>query len=268
MNKAIRGSIMLAGIKLEVFHIPQTQSNFYVFSQTQVATAVNVPKMYVTRWLKNKESTVESGFYESQYLDSKRVEALPGNNFTGHKIESNKQGKRGESRIKIVPIELAVEFWLDQALTRNNEQAIALTYACLNEALKRRCDEIFLGKLTTDLIDYESDTEDDKNNFLTYLQSRSILRDSHISFTNCCLYNGFNAAIAHNEITKQLLGKTAKELREDELINGNYRVGLNHIPNSDELILIAKVKLEFSRYRHGNVYERVKRAVNEIMKLK
>lgn len=254
MNKATRATIKLSGIPIEVFQLPP--SGNYVMSQSQVAKAVDVHKSTISRWL----STQESGLSLLQNLNLNDVQDLPGKDYRCYKIgfDSEVSSRRGgNGKINIVSIQLASEFWMEQAL-KGNQLAISLAYACLEESLKRRCDSAFDIQMTDDI--YEDESIDVRSK---WLESRSYCKDAHISFMNCCKYNGFNAAIAHNEITKRIVGKTAKELREDELINGDYRVGLNHVDQHENLVRIAQVKLQFSRYGKGNVFERVKRALKE-----
>jgi hypothetical protein len=240
-NKAIRTTIEISGISVEVFRLPDGQ---YVMSQSQVALVIEVQSVLVLRFLSEK-------WLEGKLDKDYRSYKLPTQNDT--------KGRGGNNRqIKPIDITLASEFWAEQAF-KGNKLAQALTYACILETLKRRCDNAFDIAKTTEQYEHESIT-----NRTTWLESRSFLKDAHISFTNCCLYNGFNAAIAHDSITKAVLGKTAQELREDDVINGDYRIGLNHVQRVEELTKIAKVKLAFSKYKVGNVHERVKRAVQEV----
>ncbi|MBE9059299.1 hypothetical protein [Sphaerospermopsis sp. LEGE 08334] len=256
MNKATRAMIQISGIDVEVFRLPDGE---YVMSQSQVAKAVNTSEFNVRYFLKNR--TEESGFQVREKLDTKQVETLSGKDFkfdNSIAIGRDDHGRGGRGEIKIVPIQVATEFWIEQAL-KHNPIAVPLAYACLEETLKRRCDNAFDIAKTSEQYEQES-----INSREQWLESRGFLKDAHASFTNCCNYNGFNAAIAHNEITKQLLGKVANELRENELINGDWKIGLNHIADYQDLIRVARVKLQFSRYRSGNVRERIKRAIKDL----
>ncbi|MEH2295100.1 hypothetical protein [Nostoc sp.] len=126
--------------------------------------------------------------------------------------------------------------------------------------MERRCDKAFaLGKTEKE---YE---EEAAINRQTWEKSRGFLKDAHASFTNCCLANTFHCAIAHDKITTAVCGKTARELRELEVIEGcDPTVGLNHIENLEQLQQVARVKLEFARYRTGNVDQRIERAIEAV----
>ncbi len=246
--------IQISGIDVEVFRLPDGE---YVMSQSQVAKAVNTSEFNVRYFLKNR--TEESGLLNRENLDLKQVESLSGKGYIiekNHQIKKDWVGRGAGNKIKIVPIQVAT--WIEQAL-KHNPIAVPLAYACLEETLKRRCDNAFDIAKTSEQYEQES-----INSREQWLESRGFLKDAHASFTNCCNYNGFNAAIAHNEITKQLLGKVANELRENELINGDWKIGLNHIADYQDLIRVARVKLQFSRYRSGNVRERIKRAIKDL----
>ena len=245
MNKAIRTTIQLSGIELEVFRVATNgDDNDYVMSQSQVAHAIEVHRSLVLR-----------------FVESKQLEASDSNNFqccTSIKIEKDWKGQGNRQTIKTVPIKLASEFWAEQAF-KGNKIAQALVFACVQEALKRRCDIAFDKPKTTE--EYEQENIVDRQ---SWMDSRSFLKDAHASFTNCCLYNTINAAVAHDLITLAVVGKKAADLREDDLVMGRATVGLNHIVNEEDLIKIAKVKLQFSRYRTGNVKERISKAMNEL----
>ena len=241
MNKAIITHIDLSGIELEVFML---SDGSYVMSQSQVSLAVEVHRNGMLRFLESKQL---------ECSDSNSLGCYKTCEFTFNDKNGNSRGK-----IKGVSIDLASEFWLHQAI-KGNKLAQSLAYACLQESLKRRCDAAFNTVKTEN--EYEQDSFDSRT---SWLESRAFLKDAHISFMNCCYYNGFNGAVAHDTITKAVCGKTARELRFEELINGDPKIGLNHIEVTDDLIKIAKVKLEFSRYKVGNVHQRVKRAVEKL----
>jgi NACalpha-BTF3-like transcription factor len=261
MNKAVRAIIQISGIEVEVFKVASNgDDNDYVISQSQVAKAIDTNEANVRYFLSSK-ATKESGLSTREKSSEKQLGTSQGKGYRDHKIDfdNEKAGRRGgNSHIKPLPINLASEFWATQAF-KGNTKAQSLVYACVLESFKRRCDNAFGIPKTTD--EYEEESIVDRQ---TWMESRNFLKDAHASFTNCCLYNGFNAAVAHDEITMSVCGKTAKELRLDDLVDGCPRVGLNHVINTDDLVTIAKVKLAFSRYKVGTVKQRVKRAVEAV----
>ncbi|WP_375501683.1 hypothetical protein [uncultured Nostoc sp.] len=241
MSKAKRAMIKIAGIEVEVFQLPDGE---YVMSQSQVAIAVKVHK-----------------FLMSRFLDEMWLEGRLHKDYRSHKIPSfnDSKGRGGNNNpISIIPIDIASEFWAEQAF-KGNIKAQALTLACVKEALKRRCDKAFNQVKTEE--QYENEAIVSRE---TWEKSRSFLKDAHASFVNCCDANTFIRSVAHDKITIAVCGKTARELRELEVIEGSPKVGLNHIDNAETLKQIAKVKLEFSRYRIGNVDERIKRALKVV----
>lgn len=239
-SKAIRTNIQISGITLEVFRLPNGE---YVMSQTQVAEAVGKQEISVRRFLTAKQR-------EGNQSKSYRSDTITFNSTTGN--------RGGNGKINIMSIDLASEFWTIQSF-KGNTKAQALVYACMKEALKRRCDLAFGKMQTTE--DYERESIKDRE---SWKKSREFLKDAHASFTNCCEAQGFHHAKAHDAITLAVVGKTAQELRLDDTVDGMPRVGLNHIANPDDLAKIAQVKLLFAKYRSGGVDQRVKRAIKEL----
>lgn len=239
-NKAKRATIQIGGIEVEVFQLPDGE---YVMSQSQVAKAIGKHRFSVSR-----------------FLDEMWLEGRLDKDYRCHNIDfdSTTSSRGGNGQINIIPIDIASEFWTEQAF-KGNIKAQSLIQACIREALERRCDKAFEQVKTEQ--EYESATTTSRE---TWEQSRGFLKDAHASFTNCCMANTFVKSVAHDKITIAVCGKTARELRELEVIEGCPRVGLNHIDNAETLQQIARVKLEFSRYRTGNVDERIKRALQVI----
>lgn len=241
MKKARRAIIKIASVEVEVFQLPDGE---YVMSQTQVAKVVDVGKVLVLRFLNKK--WLEGELYKD---------------YRSFKIatENDSLGRGGNNNpIKPVPVELASEFWFEQAI-KGNIKAQALMKACLDETLKRRCDKTF------EVVKGENDYEEETGiKYQTWMESRSFLKDAHASFTNCCLYNDFVAAIAHDKITIAVCGMTAKELRELDVVEGSEKIGLNHIKDMEVLTKIARVKLEFSKLRTGNVDQRIEKALQRV----
>ncbi|MFN6484546.1 MULTISPECIES: hypothetical protein [unclassified Nostoc] len=241
MKKARRATIKIAGNEVEVFQLPDGE---YVMSQSQVALAVEKHRSLMLRFL------------DRMWLEGKLYK-----DYRSHKIPSlnDSEGRGGNNNpISIIPIDIASAFWMDQAF-KGNIKAQSLVQACVQETLKRRCDKAFSQVKTEQ--EYEQESIHSRE---TWEQSRGFLRDAHASFINCCTANTFVKSVAHDKITLAVCGKTARELRELEVIEGSPKVGLNHIENAEVLRQIAKVKLEFARYRTGNVDQRIDRAMLSI----
>ncbi|MDZ8105090.1 MAG: hypothetical protein RM338_05620 [Nostoc sp. DedQUE12a] len=135
-------------------------------------------------------------------------------------------------------------------------------YACMQEALERRCDKAF----------GEERSEDKRNLLLaeraTWGDARGYCREAHYSFINACKAWTFNAAIVHNMITVAVCGKTAGELREMEVIEGDDDIGLNHVKDIETLVKIARMKHQFSGYQSGTASQRIERAAEIVLGIK
>lgn len=131
----------------------------------------------------------------------------------------------------------------------------------MQEALQRRCDTAF--QVTKSEQQYEKQSVVNRD---SWEQSRQYLRESHTSFTLACAKWKFNPAQTHDLITIALCGMTAAELRMLDVINGTADVGLNHISNLDAMNRVAKVKHQFSKYRKGNIADRITRAKKDAAK--
>jgi hypothetical protein len=238
MDKAKRAVISIAGIEVEVYQMPGGE---YAMSQRQIGKAIDVQGVLILRFLDEKWL---EGKLHKDYRNYKKATV------------NDSIGRGGNNNpIKPIPIDLASEFWLMQAI-KGNLKAQALAKACLDEALERRCDKAFsVGKSEEE---YESETS---IKYQTWSESRSFLKDAHASFLNCCRANDFIASVAHDKITRAICGMTARELRELEVIEGSVRIGLNHIKDKNILVQVARLKLEFSRLRTGNVDERIAKAL-------
>ncbi len=241
-EKARRATISLAGIELEVFMLPDGS---YVMSQSQVG-----------------EATGKQEFYVRRFLGGKQPEALPDNDYTPgiFNIAPGLNERRGGHRFKPVSIDLANEFWLDQAI-KGNVKAQALAYACMQESLKRRVDNAFIQKLTEEHYEKEA-----ANDIMGWLKTRAFLKQSHAAFQMACSKYGFNAAFAHDAITVAITGLKACEHRMLDLVGDDEDTGLDHVQVTPALQRIAYVKLMFAKYRRGDVGERVARAVAETYK--
>ncbi|MEH2265599.1 MAG: hypothetical protein V7K59_22630 [Nostoc sp.] len=230
-SKAKRASIQVAGIEVEVFQLPNSD---YVMSQTQVAEAIDLPEIRFRRFLEGNQPNL--------LLDK---------GLSFDKISISGTGRQ----IKAIPIDIAFDFWLDQAF-KGNVKAQALVRACGQETLQRRCDIAFNQTKSEQQYEQQSISVRD-----SWEQSREYCRDIHSSFTNSCIRWKFNAAMAHDAITVAVCGKTASELKELELINGTSDIGLNHVGDGELLVKIAKVKFQFSKYRKGGISDRLGRAL-------
>ncbi|MEH1791078.1 hypothetical protein [Nostoc sp.] len=238
VTKAKRALIQIAGIEVEVFHVADRE---YVMSQTQVAESVGLDSVYIRRFLMAEQSKLLLA--EVPQLDNLLVEG------------SNKP-------VNVVPTNVVSRFWFDCA-KKGHIRAEALAFACMDEALQRRCDNAF--SIVKTEYQYEQQTATHREQWEA---RRKYLREQHTNFEYACKTYGFSCASTHNKLTLAAVHKTAKELKELEVIQGNRDVGLNYIEDSDELLLVAKVKKNFSRYRKGGVDERIHRALKDARKEK
>ncbi|MEH2130134.1 MAG: hypothetical protein V7K86_05645 [Nostoc sp.] len=101
---------------------------------------------------------------------------------------------------------------------------------------------------------------------LTYSEVRGECRDMQNPFMLACIHYKINAAKAHDAITVAVCGKTASELRELDVVDGNASVGLNHVNSPEVLADIASIKYHFSRYHKGSIEERIAKAVKDTSK--
>ncbi|MCC5611343.1 hypothetical protein LC612_32515 [Nostoc sp. CHAB 5834] len=146
---------------------------------------------------------------------------------------------------------------------KGNIKAQALVAACTQETLQRRCDNAFGVAKTEHQYERQATTCREQ-----WEARRKYLREQHTNFEYACKTYGFSCASTHNKLTLAAVHKTARELKELEVIQGNKDVGLNYIEDSDELLLVAKVKKNFSRYRKGGIDERIHRALKDARKEK
>ncbi|BAY37222.1 hypothetical protein NIES2111_15590 [Nostoc sp. NIES-2111] len=236
--KAVRATISIAGIDVEVFQLP---SGEYVMSQKQVADAVNVEPSNILR-----------------FLDRERAKVLPCNDSKNCTLAVEGSKKP----INVVPTENVTNFWLEQAM-KGNTNAQALVAACMQEALQRRCDNAF--NVTKTEQQYEQQTAIAMSQ---WQEARVRLREVHNVFTLACAKYSFSAASTHDKLTKAICGKTARELREMDLISGQWDIGLNHLDDLQDIKRVARMKYHFSRYRKGGVDERVSKALKDVLKEK
>lgn len=116
--KAVRATIYLGDIPLEVFQLP---SGEYRLSQTGVAVAIG-----------NEETSFRN------FLVGKSSEALPYKGFRSAKLKVD----GNNVKINAIPVELAVVFWGKETI-EGNVLAARLLVACGIEAIERRADTAF-----------------------------------------------------------------------------------------------------------------------------
>ena len=116
--KAVRATINLGDIELDVFQLPD---NEYRLSQTQVEQAVEKP---------------ERSFRD--FLASKAPEAIPHKQFRSGKIHI----EGNNVKVSAIPVEVAMAFWAKEARV-GNLKAQAIAIACMIETIERRADAAF-----------------------------------------------------------------------------------------------------------------------------
>lgn len=98
----------------------------YQLSQTQAAKSVGLPERNAR-----------------EFLNSKALKTLLGDDYTPATSEiESAEGKRGQSRIRGLSLEVVSAYWLWQAY-RGNKQALMLCMGLIAESLERRFDAAF-----------------------------------------------------------------------------------------------------------------------------
>lgn len=124
--KAQRSIVRLGDLEIEGFMLPDSS---YRMSQAQAAEAIGEAPVYALRFLQSRDS-----------------KALLGEAYTDYKPESieveSEAGKRGQTRINALPLEVVSAYWLSR-VTRGNKKALVLVWALLTESLDRRFDRAF-----------------------------------------------------------------------------------------------------------------------------
>lgn len=118
VQKAIRATIKLGEIDLDVFQLPNGK---YRMSLTQIANTLG----------KSHKSIGE-------FLEGKSPQALPYKDYRMGKLKVDYQARQ----ITEVTLEIASAYWMYWAF-KGNEKAQALLTACATEALERRADAAF-----------------------------------------------------------------------------------------------------------------------------
>ena len=123
---ATRATITIGPLSVDGFMLPDGS---YRMSQKNVADAVGKPAMNASR-----------------FLGSKAIKGLLGGDYTDHGLEQiaigTGEGKRGQSRINALPLEVVTAYWIHQC-SQGNKKAIALVMALATETLERRFDNVF-----------------------------------------------------------------------------------------------------------------------------
>ncbi|MDX2099676.1 MAG: hypothetical protein SFW36_18005 [Leptolyngbyaceae cyanobacterium bins.59] len=124
--KATRSTVKIGSIEVDGFML---SDGSYRMSQAQSAQAIGEPPVYALRFLESKDS-----------------KSLLGKSYTDYKPESveveSQPGKRGQTRINALPLEVVTAYWLYKA-SKGNKTALLLTWALLTESLERRFDLAF-----------------------------------------------------------------------------------------------------------------------------
>lgn len=231
-SKAKRGNITIAGIQVEVFQMPNAE---YVMSQTQAAGAVGRQANSILSWLHSEQPETLLG-------ETPTILSTP--------IEDNFRP------IQAIPIIAVTAYWQCQSML-GNIQAAKLSFACMTETLRRRCDAVF------DVVRTERQHESATAELNVWDKQRSFAKQCQNAFTMFCWHNGYNPSIVHNELTKRVTGMTAEQHRQLALLGDNPNVGLDHVPNALHLAVIAQAKLNLNSYRKGTLDEKLNRAVTE-----
>jgi phage anti-repressor protein len=95
-------------------------------------------------------------------------------------------------------------------------------------------------------------------------EQRRIGASIQTQFQNACMAKKHPANHVHDLITKLITGKTAKEAREGDLVDGDPSIGLNYQPSPDQLDLINRVKESYIPYKRGTWQDQVYRAVFQV----
>ncbi|MEO1211509.1 MAG: hypothetical protein AAFX78_18505, partial [Cyanobacteria bacterium J06638_20] len=125
-DKAVRAPVQIGGGDMEGYQMPDGS---YRMSQASAADAIGDSPVYALRFLQSKDSKALLGEHYTDYTPEQiEVEPTP--------------GKRGQSRINALPLEVVSAYWLYRA-HRGNKKAFALCFALMSETLDRRFDSAF-----------------------------------------------------------------------------------------------------------------------------
>lgn len=125
-TKATRATVSVGSLMVDGFMLPDGD---YRMSQAQAAEAIEEPPVYALRFLQSKDSKALLGEAYADYTpESMEVEPEP--------------GKRGQTRINALPLEVVTAYWLTRAF-RGNRKAFLLSWGLITESLERRFDAAF-----------------------------------------------------------------------------------------------------------------------------
>ena len=170
---------------------------------------------------------------------SKAPEALPYQDFAPGKAQVEGEN----TRVNLIPFELAVAYWTKEALAGNLE-AVALLAACAVEALERRADRAFGIERT----------EEERNqrlveNMALWREARDYTRESHIAFAAAVKQKGHPGGLAHDLMTVIIFGEDAATARVKELVDpdSDPSIGLNHQEEAEKLLILGHAKFKYAQ---------------------
>ncbi|BAU14290.1 hypothetical protein LEP3755_48360 [Leptolyngbya sp. NIES-3755] len=132
-SRATRATVMIGNLSIDGFMLPD---GTYRMSQAQAAAAIDEAPVYALRFLQSKDSKALLGEAYTDYTpESVEVESDP--------------GKRGQTRINALPIQVVTAYWLTRAF-KGNKKAFVMSWALLTESLERRFDTAFGVNRTDD----------------------------------------------------------------------------------------------------------------------
>jgi hypothetical protein len=101
--KASRAIVQIGSIQVDGFMLPDGS---YRMSQAQAAEAIEEPPVYALRFLRSKDS---KALLEETYTD-----------YTPESVEVEPEsGKRGQTRINALPLEVVSAYWLTRTEIRS-----------------------------------------------------------------------------------------------------------------------------------------------------
>lgn len=246
-ERARKATIVLAGKDIDCYQLP---SGEYRYAANNAARAVGKGHTSFTRFLGMIKNARKSGVQS--------LKPLPSNDRRDDQslipIEGNRPMIGATS-------EEVVYYWGEEA-EKGNQEALALVIACAHEALTRRADHAFSAIKSQPEYETQAKLVSEK-----WLKGRDFLRLAHGAFQNSCLASGFNAAHAHDALTKAFVGLTAKETKDIKaLVCGDAAVALNYHEDPETLQLLTAAKLKFASLKSGTLQERIDRTMDYLTK--
>jgi hypothetical protein len=199
----------------------------------------------------------------SEMLVGQSLQAIACNGSDISEILALIDGDSRPQRLNLVPPLIATAYWHYWS-SRNNQLAVALTFALQLETLQRRLDDAF-GVIKTPA-EYEQETQVNYNNLRCTWDNiedfrpiwkplRQRLTDSHEAFQLFCEKMHWPAPKVSERLTYDLAGYTPKKLKElCILVDGNRTVGLNYTNVIYEVKLITECKIAFPRIKVRQEY--------------